>query len=684
MRESRLEEKIATLPKKQQLSVLHCFRASQRKTTHGMAYDEEWMLECIMMRMKSPRLYEHIRKHEILILPSRTCIQKYMKAYKSGFGFNPKTFEALSAKTKDMDLFHRHGGLVFDEIKLSEHFHVHTSGKIEGFVDLGAFTPDTEKHQPCDHGLVFLYQPFAQNWSQVVGVFASRGNVKAPLLSKLLLEALICCENAGLFVDYVTCDGATWNRQMWKLFNIKASVEKTTCSAQHPMDAQRRLHFLSDFHHLVKCVRNMFVKTGFDTPEGRATVEHIEAAWNQDGNNITLKAMPHITKVHLHPNAFEKMRVNLAFRLFSDEVLRGLYLYKEQVERKYGTGCTTPTETFLKMIKELIACMTSRTARAALRPGSAKRQFLESFLQYLSRWETMSKQKRGGFLSKSTAEGLRITITSTLSLLNYVTDKVGYRYLRTAILSQDRLENIFGIVRQSSGCNTHPTPTQFLLTVNCLSYYNLAKPPTTGNISAEVISSLLRVEDAPQRRTLQDEIDNSIELGALTEAETALDACAADHNMAQQWSDGRLTYYMAGYAARKCILTSGCTSCRQQLLISKEQAASNDASALTANSDRGGLLYPAPALHKLVDALENIFTECSSKQKLHTDSLMDILALLQNNTITNVGCEEHQGLLTNRIVQFYLLTRLHFYTKSVNKSREERRERMRLAKLGLL
>ncbi|KAG0444963.1 hypothetical protein HPB47_010341, partial [Ixodes persulcatus] len=215
------------------------------------------------------------------------------------------------------------------------------------------------------------------------------------------------------------------------------------------------------------------------------------------------------------------------------------------------------------------------------------------------------KTKRGGFLSKSTAEGLRITITSTLSLLNYVTDKLGYRYLRTAILSQDRLENIFGIVRQSSGCNTHPTPTQFLLTVNCLSYYNLAKPPTTGNISAEVISSLLRVEDAPQRRTLQDEIDNSIELGALTEAETALDACAADHNMAQQWSDGRLTYYMAGYAARKCILTSGCT-------------------------------------------------------------LMDILALLQNNTITNVGCEEHQGLLTNRIVQFYLLTRLHFYTKSVN------------------
>lgn len=105
----------------------------------------------------------------------------------------------------------------------------------------------------------------------------------------------------------------------------------------------------------------------------------------------------------------------------------------------------------------------------------------------------------------------------------------------------------------------HTNAVQFLLTVNCLSYYNLAKPPTTGNISAEVISSLLRVEDSPKRRALQDEIDDSTELGALSEAKTALDACPADHNMAQQWSDGRLTYYMAGYAARKCILANGCT-----------------------------------------------------------------------------------------------------------------------------
>ncbi|KAG0445124.1 hypothetical protein HPB47_019723 [Ixodes persulcatus] len=214
--------------------------------------------------------------------------------------------------------------------------------------------------------------------------------------------------------------------------------------------------------------------------------------------------------------------------------------------------------------------------------------------------------------------GLRITTASTLSLLKYVTDKLGYRYLTTAILSQDRLENIFGIPPLTSAFSSNCKLPELL---------QPSQTDQTGNISAEVISSFLRVEDAPQRSTLQDEVDDSIELGALSEGET--------------------------------------------FLISKEQAASNGASALTANSDRGGLFYPAPSLHKLVDALENIFTECFSKQKLHTDSIMDILALLQNNTITNVGCEEHQGLLTNRIVKLYLLTRLHFYTKSANKPQKK-------------
>lgn len=45
--------------------------------------------------------------------------------------------------------------------------------------------------------------------------------MKAGVLAKIIIEAAILCENAGLFVDTVTCDGASWNRSMWRSFGTK-------------------------------------------------------------------------------------------------------------------------------------------------------------------------------------------------------------------------------------------------------------------------------------------------------------------------------------------------------------------------------------------------------------------------------------------------------------------------------
>ncbi|KAG8182818.1 hypothetical protein JTE90_003491 [Oedothorax gibbosus] len=173
--------------------------------------------------MKSPRLYEHIRINRIMTLPGRTCLQKSLKAYKSGYGFNEKMFTVLKEKLKKFDSFKKHGNLLFDEMKLSEHLKMKSDGYIEGYVDYGSLdTPEELKSHTslCDHGMVFLFVPFVGDWAQVPGVFATKGNMKADLLAKMITEAIIYAENAGLFVDCVTGDGASWNRKMWKKFGI--------------------------------------------------------------------------------------------------------------------------------------------------------------------------------------------------------------------------------------------------------------------------------------------------------------------------------------------------------------------------------------------------------------------------------------------------------------------------------
>lgn len=146
---------------------------------------------------------------------------------------------------------------------------------------------------------------------------------------------------------------------------------------------------------------------------------------------------------------------------------------------------------FCRRIQKLISVMTSRYAAEALKPHSPDSATLVDFLDYLTRWEAC----KGGFVSESTATGLRVTIMSVLSLLQYLTQTIGFKYMMTSRLSTDPLENLFGIVRQSSGCNAHPSPEQFLITVNRLSFYNLARSVDRANAEPDIVSALISVDD---------------------------------------------------------------------------------------------------------------------------------------------------------------------------------------------
>ncbi|KAL3221287.1 hypothetical protein MRX96_050265, partial [Rhipicephalus microplus] len=58
---------------------------------------------------------------------------------------------------------------------------------VERFVNLGSFTADEQRSTPADHGMVMLFQPFQGDWTQILGVFSSKRNIKTDMLSKLLL-----------------------------------------------------------------------------------------------------------------------------------------------------------------------------------------------------------------------------------------------------------------------------------------------------------------------------------------------------------------------------------------------------------------------------------------------------------------------------------------------------------------
>lgn len=519
-----------------------------------------------------------------------------------------------------------------------------------------------------------MFQPLTGSWHQILGVFASKGNVKAMLLSKIIMEAVLLAEKAGLKVDFITSDGASWNRSMWRLFGISGSSTSITPSVSHPVVKGRRLFFISDFPHLVKCARNGFIKAGYKTPEGTAYVEHIRIAHKEDKSATTLKVMPKITASHVNPNNFEKMKVNLAFHLFSGEVLRGLFFYKNEITSSWSDPA--PTQAFILLMVKLIQAMTARIPSQGLRPGSSQEKDIKDALEYLNKWEAFCEPSKAGFLSGSTAEGLRVTLQGTLDLLKYVNEKLGFKYLLTSRLSQDCIEKLFGIIRQFSGCNDHPSATQFLITVNCLSFYDLVKAPSSGNCAGGSLTSLLGTETKAGG-----EVDKLLDKGRLEEASTALkkSALVPDHVYPEKTSDARLIFYVAGYVARKTVLKTSCNDCFDDLLVSPENANKNLAT-LTKFCDNGGLLYPSEKLFSFVEALEVTFTMWFSYNELHQDSVADLTSCLQRSRIS-VGCTQHCAVLTNQITKFYLITRLHFFTKSLNKEKASLRAKKKYLKL---
>ncbi|XP_072140713.1 uncharacterized protein [Dermacentor andersoni] len=284
--------------------------------------------------------------------------------------------------------------------------------------------------------------------------------------------------------------------------------------------------------------------------------------------------MPKITMSHIIPNNFEKMKVNFAFHLFSAEVLRGLFFNNSEISKHWGEPA--PTQVFVLMKVKLIEAVTARIPSKGLKVGSPQEKNITDFQEYLNKWEASLGSSKLGFISASNPEGLRVTLDATLGLLKYFNAKLCFKYVLTRRLSQDCIEKLFGVIRQFSGCYDHPTATQFLITVNCLSFCDLVKAPSSGNCAGGLLTSLL--PDGSEAK----QVDSRRDKGKLEEASEVLkkSKIIPDHVYPEKTSDARLVFYIAGYVSRKTIVKIGCSDCFGELLV-LPQKANRDLAVLT-------------------------------------------------------------------------------------------------------
>lgn len=107
--EQAIEEFLSKLNNAQREAVQVCIDAANSSVPTGIRYTNAWILECIFLRIKSRRAYEHIRKHKILQVPTIDTLNKYMKSMKPSYGFQEAVFELLKYKSLLMEPFYRRG-----------------------------------------------------------------------------------------------------------------------------------------------------------------------------------------------------------------------------------------------------------------------------------------------------------------------------------------------------------------------------------------------------------------------------------------------------------------------------------------------------------------------------------------------------------------------------------------------
>ncbi|KAE8744170.1 hypothetical protein FOCC_FOCC009178 [Frankliniella occidentalis] len=736
---------IKNWPEKQQEAAKACYSAANKKGKTGRRHTIDWVYECLLMRIKSPQLYEHIRCREILPLPCNSVMKGYLKRYSGAYGFQPTTFQMLKVKAAELLPEKRRGECVIlvDEAKLTPglHFDAETL-MVEGFTYLGEGDlkefgeeiqeklgdainrlPLDEKAENRkrkarerslskkknkrdrnlgDHALVITFQPFQGNWVQNIACFLTRGAANDEQLTKLVLEAVLLMEDSDFFVDGVVTDGASWNRGMWKRFG----VTEDNVSAEHPCDEERRLHFLSDYPHLLKCMRNcLSARKTVETEHGTINLDHWQAVVDADSGR-DLKICPRLTQEHVSPDSWAKMRCNLAWQFWSESAATGMLAYKHLGEKRLE-DCDISVK-FCKLVNKLTDVMNSRIPKKALQPYSEQTQVIEEFLKtfkqmqdYLTakrkaaeiRAEEAIKKftpdvkfkstannvpKREYVFSESTDTGLIITLKTTLQLLKFLTsDKIKYKYLMTSRLNQDALERFFGLVRQSCGPNTHPEPRVFAQLFRLLSIYSLVKPVKGSNITGgEMLGTLINLQDLKSKSAEERKKEFDRALDSIVDKGQDLDQIRAiatmfedEHNYYEESINEYALVYVAGYVSRKSLkFCHGCACCEAALKLADEKTASDDHLLIKLKS-RGYLTFPSNEVVCLLKHLETQIINAKNNHELEDNILFVITEKLENSYGLNfVGCEneDHKFNVTKSIIRFYLIMRMHFLCKNWN------------------
>lgn len=253
------------------------------------------------------------------------------------------------------------------------------------------------------------------------------------------------------------------------------------------------------------------------------------------------------------------------------------------------------------------------------------------------------------------------------------------------------------MMRESCGANDHPDSHLFIQIYRLISTYSLVQPPRGSNVSnSEIFDVLLKIQDIDDSEERKEQwraqLDDILDRGC-TETFVEATSLEKEHDYCQSEPSTYAISYIAGYVSRKAENRFAkfvgnekqftCNDCVSTLVLSKDEVIPESHKLIEIRS-KGFLRHPSKTLTTLITLIENAVLSVVDGKKLDCNVLLNVTEELEKSSVPLIGCENHQPQLTQRIISFYLTTRMYFVAKHFNKNNAERKkiqEKRKCAKL---
>lgn len=224
----------------------------------GVRYEAGFLLESLLLRMKSPKAYRHLRDNKILPLPSPKTLRKLLSSSDCHFGFNNLALENIGkALPRSFKRYLRYGTLIWDEMSIRKDLKWDSKMlKWHGIVNFGSDIKEAAQAGLADHVLVLVFRPFRAKWVQPIAWFASKGAANFKVLSEIILKGIIKLHKVGMIVKALVCDGHASNKAALNQMGVSGVKGKCKNYIIHPLEENVKIYAFIDVPHLIKCTRN--------------------------------------------------------------------------------------------------------------------------------------------------------------------------------------------------------------------------------------------------------------------------------------------------------------------------------------------------------------------------------------------------------------------------------------------